>query len=129
MIGKGLMNQLGITESLIEESDKNEVIDHDNKDSNSSAVEKEEVKETQNNEDKITTDQLKKIEEQFSTLDKTKVLRLLTSKFSMEEIKNLSTLTSGGVSQEELQDLKKLLKERMSLEEINYLKGLYEEYY
>ncbi|QUH19062.1 hypothetical protein [Alkaliphilus sp. B6464] len=76
----------------------------------------------------FTAGQLKEIEDHFSTMDKLKVTSMLTSKLSMDEIKELVSLASGGVNKEELSRIKKDLKEKLSPDDVKYLKDLYEKY-
>lgn len=85
--------------------------------------------ETSKGEEKaIAPEKIVEISEQVSTVDKAKVVKLMTDKFSVEEIKGFSGMASGGVDSEELQDIKETLKSRVSEEEIQYLKELYKKY-
>lgn len=76
----------------------------------------------------FTTDRLKQIQEDFTTMDKLKVMKMVTSKLSMDEIKGLSSLATGGVGNEELTKIKNTLKEKLDTDGIEYLKDLYKKY-
>jgi len=131
MVGENLVKQLGITDTIEEDSAEdqksNEQLDSIIGEIESSVNEEQGV-EGQKAEEKITTEQIKEVQKEISTVEKAKVLKLVTSKFSMEEIKDLSSMATGGVNQEELQEVKTVLKERMGPEDIEYLRELYNKY-
>jgi len=132
MIGNQILSQLELDilqNYAIEDnidSDLEKDAKEDNKDKGNGAASSIDEKSEESKE--FTIDQLKELQENFSTMDKLKVMSMLTSKLSMDEIKDLTKLASGGVDEEELSGIKKNLKEKLSAKDIEYLKNLYEKY-
>lgn len=81
-----------------------------------------------NKNQQFTKEQIKSIQDNFSTRDKLKVMSMLSSKLSSSEIKALTSIASGGVDNSELNKIKGTLKSKLDDNEINYLKNLYEKY-
>jgi len=132
MIGNQILSQLeldilqnyAIEDNIDSDSEKD--VKEDNKDKDNGADSSIDEKSEESKE--FTVDKLKELQENFSTMDKLKVMSMLTSKLSMDEIKDLTKLASGGVGEEELNRIKKNLKEKLSAKDIEYLKNLYEKY-
>jgi len=132
MIGNQILNQLeldilqnyAIEDNIDSDSEKD--VKEDNKDKGNGADSSIDEKSEESKE--FTVDKLKELQENFSTMDKLKVMSMLTSKLSMDEIKDLTKLASGGVDEEELNRIKKNLKEKLSSKDIEYLKNIYEKY-
>lgn len=133
IFGKDLMNQVGISDILEENSNDTSQVEKNNQD-NSTNV-NDDINEPSDKSDgnfnvdeEINLRKVKEIEEQLTTVEKAKVINLVTSNISIDEIKTLSSLASGGVGKDELQQIKQILLDKVSSEEIAYLKSLYDKY-
>ena len=126
ILGKDLMNEIGISDDLAvaPENDVTSEADIESGSSDEYVEDKTDPKIEEN----INTEQLEKIVEQISIVDKAKVINIVKNNISAEDVKTLSSLASDGFEQEELQQVKQLLMGRVSEEEIVYLKSLYEKY-
>lgn len=77
---------------------------------------------------RFTQEDLKEIQDGFSTVDKLKVMKIITGKLSAGEIKSLTNIASGGVDNSELNTIKRTLKNKLNKKDVDYLRDLYKKY-
>lgn len=94
-----------------------------------SIIDNEKSLEHKSEEEKIITiNEVKKIEKEISTIDKIKIIKVINSNFTIDEIKDLISLADDGVEQDELSYIKDIIKEKISSEDITKFKEIYEKY-
>ena len=111
------------------EENINDVIAEKKENSESSIIDNEQSFEHKSEEEEIiTTNEVREIEKEISTIDKIKVVKIINSNFTIDEIKDLTSLADDGVEQDELSYIKDVIKGKISSEDVTKLKEIYEKY-
>lgn len=96
--------------------------------SESIIIDNEKSMEHKNEEKVLTIIEVKELEKEISTIDKVKIINIIKSKFSIDEIKDLISLAEDGVEHDEVSYIKDIIKEKLSSEDITKFKEIYEKY-